>query len=172
MPPTAGKANMAKMLKAEPAALDLVDEATLAKTDADLAKIMTDGLNKMPSYKGKLSDEEMAGVVAYVRGLAAPKAEPAAEATADEAAAGPDGAALYLSKCGSCHGKDGKGNAAMTKAFKVELAALSLVDEATLAKTDEELVKVTMDGLNKMPAYKGKLTEAEVAAIVGYLRAQ
>ena len=52
----------------------------------------------MPAYKGKLSEGDIAGVLAYMRGLSGAKAEveakPAAEAK-PEAAAGPDGAPLY-----------------------------------------------------------------------------
>ena len=79
---------------------------------------------------------------------------------------------IYSTKCASCHGKDAKGNAGMAKMFKAEPGALNLIDEATLAKSDEELAKITTEGLGKMPAYKGKLTEADIAAIIKYLRSQ
>jgi len=42
----------------------------------------------------------------------------------------------------------------MTKIFKVELAALDMIDEGTLSKTDDELIKITTSGLNKMRATK------------------
>ncbi len=155
-----GNAAMVKTLKFDPAALDLTDAATAGKTDADLTKVILGGLNKMPAYQGKLTDEQVAGVVTFIRGLASPKTE-----------AKPDGAALYA-KCVVCHGKDAKGDAAKAKAFHVDPAALDLLDKDTLAKTDAEIAKITLEGLNKMPAYKGKLTEDEVAAVAKYLRAQ
>ena len=98
--------------------------------------------------------------------------KPEAAPAKPEAAAGPDGAPLFASKCASCHAKDAKGNPGMAKMLKAEPGALDLLDEATLAKSDADLVKVTTEGLGKMPAYKGKLTEADIAAIVKYLRAQ
>lgn len=38
-----------------------------ALTDAELIKITTDGKGKMPSYKAKLSEEEIKAVVAFIR---------------------------------------------------------------------------------------------------------
>jgi mono/diheme cytochrome c family protein len=40
-----------------------------SKSEADLVKITTDGKGKMPSYKGKLSDDDIKGVVAYIKSL-------------------------------------------------------------------------------------------------------
>ncbi len=37
------------------------------QSDADLTKIITDGKGKMPSFKGKLTNEEIEAVVKYVR---------------------------------------------------------------------------------------------------------
>ncbi len=87
------------------------------------------------------------------------------------AEAGTDAAAkIYAAKCASCHGKDGKGNPAMAKVFKLEPAALDVVKDSSLAKSDADLVKLTADGKEKMPAYKGKLSDAEIAGLVSYIR--
>jgi len=80
------------------------------------------------------------------------------------------GAKVYAAKCASCHGKDGKGNPAMAKVFKVEPDKLNLLADATLAKPDADLIKTTTDGSGKMPAYKGKLTDAEIAQTIAYVR--
>ncbi len=76
----------------------------------------------------------------------------------------------YAAKCASCHGKDGKGNPNMAKVFKVDPSALDLVKDSTLAKSDADLTKVTTDGINKMPAYKGKLADADIAGLIAYIR--
>ena len=81
-----------------------------------------------------------------------------------------DAAKTYAAKCVSCHGKDGKGNPAMAKVFKVEPAALDVVKKGTLEKTDAYLGKVIKDGLNKMPAYKDKLSDADISGVVAYVR--
>jgi mono/diheme cytochrome c family protein len=43
------------------------------QTDAQLIDIVTNGKNKMPAYKGKLADDQMKGLVAYIRDLAKKK---------------------------------------------------------------------------------------------------
>lgn len=42
------------------------------QTDAEIAKIVSDGRKKMPAFKNQLSEKEIAAVVAYVRTLAKP----------------------------------------------------------------------------------------------------
>ena len=80
------------------------------------------------------------------------------------------GAKLYEAKCASCHGKDGKGKEAMAKMFKLELAALDLIDEGSLSKTDKELFDLTAEGINKMPGYKDKMKAEEIDAVIAYMR--
>ncbi len=50
------------------------------QTDAQLQEAVTNGKGKMPGYKGKLSKEQIAGLVAHIRSLgSAPKAASATE---------------------------------------------------------------------------------------------
>jgi len=47
-----------------------LNSAEVQKTsEAELTKVIADGKNKMPAYKAKLSKEQIAGLVAYVRSL-------------------------------------------------------------------------------------------------------
>ncbi|MBI4365487.1 MAG: cytochrome c [Deltaproteobacteria bacterium] len=67
-----------------------------------------------------------------------------------------DGAATYAAKCKMCHGADGKGNAAMkVPAFSGAEAAM----QDTVAK-----------GKGKMPAFAGKLSDAEIADVVKHIK--
>ena len=93
-----------------------------------------------------------------------------AAAMAADTSATPDGAKIYGAKCASCHAKDGTGNPSMAKVFKVDPAVLDLVKKESLAKSDADLIKIVTDGVNKMPAYKGKLSDADIAAVVAYVR--
>ena len=77
-----------------------------------------------------------------------------------------DGAALYKAKCASCHGADGSGQTAMGKAMKLR----DLRSPEVQKQSDAELTKITADGKGKMPAYKGKLTDAEISALVAHMR--
>ena len=61
----AGDTGMGKTLKLR----DLSSADVQKQADADLVKLVTDGKGKMPSYKGKLSDDEIKGVVAFIRTL-------------------------------------------------------------------------------------------------------
>ena len=78
-----------------------------------------------------------------------------------------DGAAVYEKNCASCHGKDGKGQTTMGKKQKVQ--------DYTTAEgqkwTDEEGLKVILEGKGKMKGYKDKVTEAEAKDLVKYVRA-
>jgi len=87
------------------------------------------------------------------------------------AAMAEDAAKLYATKCAMCHGKKGEGNPVMAKAKKMDIGLFAVNDEATLSKTDEALIKATVDGVGAaMPAYKGKIADADVAPLVAHMR--
>lgn len=77
-----------------------------------------------------------------------------------------DGAATFKGKCAMCHGPDGAGQTAMGKNLKLR----DLRSADVQKQTDAELVKWITDGKGKMPAYKGKLTPAEIDAVVAIIR--
>src|ERR1700680_3851049 len=52
---------------------DLRDPDGQKQSDADLTTIVAKGKNKMPAYEKTLKADEIKGLVAYVRGLAAKK---------------------------------------------------------------------------------------------------
>ena len=79
---------------------------------------------------------------------------------------GSDGAAIYKAKCAMCHGADGAGQTAMGKNMKLR----DLRSAEVQKQTDAELVKWIADGKGKMPAYKGKLTPADIDALVAFIR--
>jgi mono/diheme cytochrome c family protein len=79
---------------------------------------------------------------------------------------GADGAATYKAKCASCHAADGSGQTPMGKSMKLR----DLRSPEVQKQTDKELFAVTADGKGKMPAYKTKLSEAEINALVAHMR--
>ncbi len=80
-------------------------------------------------------------------------------------------AAAFKAKCASCHAKDGAGNPAMAKMFKVKPEALNLVDADTLAQKDEDLAKTVESGKGKMPAFsKEKLKDVSVKDLIAFMR--
>lgn len=77
-----------------------------------------------------------------------------------------DGAAVYKAKCASCHGADGAGQTAIGKKMNLR----DLGSPEVQKQTDAELYAWTADGKGKMPAYKGKLSDAEIKALVAFMR--
>lgn len=64
-PDGSGKTMMGEKLKVA----DLRSADVQKKSDADLCAIITKGKNKMPAYEGKLTKEQVAKVVAFIRDL-------------------------------------------------------------------------------------------------------
>lgn len=62
-----GSGTMGKRLGAK----DLRSDEVQKQTDAQLTDIITNGMSggKMPAYKGKLTDDQIRGLVGYVRSL-------------------------------------------------------------------------------------------------------
>ena len=80
--------------------------------------------------------------------------------------AGADGAALFKSKCAMCHGPDGAGQTPMGKSMKLR----DLRSPEVQKQTDKELNTLIADGKGKMPAYKAKMSQAEMDALVAHIR--
>jgi len=80
--------------------------------------------------------------------------------------AAPDGAAIYKAKCATCHAADGSGQTPVGKSMKLR----DLRSAEVQKQTDKELYAWTADGKGKMPAYKGKLNDAEINALVVFMR--
>ena len=77
-----------------------------------------------------------------------------------------DGADTYKAKCQMCHGADGLGQTPAGKSMK----AIPFNDPQLIGKSEAELIAATTNGKNKMPAYKGKLSDAEIKATITYIR--
>ena len=82
------------------------------------------------------------------------------------AAAAPGAAETYKAKCASCHGPDGAGATSVGKAMKVR----DLRSAEVQKQTDSDLQKIISDGKGKMPAYKAKLSVADVSSLVAFIR--
>ena len=79
------------------------------------------------------------------------------------------GATVYNTsapKCGMCHGADGLATSAMAKNMK----DLSFKDPKMISASDARFFASTKNGLNKMPAYNGKLTDQQIKDVVAYIR--
>ncbi len=77
-------------------------------------------------------------------------------------AEGVDGKALYASKCAMCHGADG--------VAKTMAKGSANFNDPSYAAGPVEIVKVTMEGRNKMPKFDGKLKPEEANAVAEYIK--
>jgi cytochrome c6 len=76
------------------------------------------------------------------------------------------GADTYKAKCAMCHGADGMGNPPMIKAMGIK----PLNSPELIKASDADLIAATTNGKGKMPAEKGKLTDAQIKDAVAYIR--
>ena len=76
------------------------------------------------------------------------------------------GEATYKAKCQSCHGAEGTPNPGIAKAMGVKPAS----DPSVKSLSEAQMITDTTNGKGKMPAFKGKLSDAEIKASVDYFR--
>jgi len=76
-------------------------------------------------------------------------------------------AALFDKHCDTCHGKDGQ-----AKTFKAKFNhARNLTDAKWQSEvSDERLFNSISNGKGKMPAWRKKLSEAQINSLVAYVR--
>ncbi len=77
-------------------------------------------------------------------------------------AAAQSAADLYKSKCAACHATDGSG--------KQTMGTKDLGGAEVKAMSDVDMIAIVENGKGKMPAYKGKLTDAQIKDLVAYMR--
>lgn len=121
---------------------------------------------KMPTWKGQMSNADIAAVATYVRSAWGNKASGVTEQQV--ASAGPSvlsavGASIYASKCSACHGASGQGGS--HGAFPA-LAGDSLVNAADAAG----MIGLIQHGRSMMPSWKGQLSPGDVAAVATFVR--
>jgi len=118
---------------------------------------------EMPKWGKVIPGPQIKALVAYVRFLNLSKNPLIGDAE--------QGEHLYQQYCTSCHGKKGKGDGIM-----MSIIPIKPTDHTNAEKmdkmTNEELVAIVANGDpgSYMPAWKGILSETEIAAVVSYMR--
>lgn len=85
-------------------------------------------------------------------------------ATASAALAQSGAEATYKAKCQMCHSATGMGDTPAGKAMKVK----PFSDPEVLKLSEAAMVNITKNGQGKMPAFKDKLTDAQIKDVVSY----
>lgn len=75
-------------------------------------------------------------------------------------------APLFKTKCTPCHGEKGTGDTTMGK----KLGVRNLASTDVQKQADSVLIGIITKGKGKMPAYAGKITDAEIKALVAHIR--
>ena len=172
---TAGKGDgpLAKAMKISPADLTTT---VRSRSDTILTKIITGegrqtitGRDRhnllsdaMPEWKDVFSKSQVESLIAYLRFLSSAKHDLMGDPEV--------GLQLYQKYCHVCHGVDGDGDGIMTN-----LMGITPMDHTNPNETNrlnnEALVKSILDGKGRfMPAWRGILSQAEVEALVSYIR--
>ena len=84
--------------------------------------------------------------------------------------AGVDAKAVWDKHCKKCHSEDGSAQTALGKKLKIKDYTKA---ESLKEFSDEDLFKMTKEGVKdtKMDGYGDKLSDEEIQALVGYMRA-
>jgi cbb3-type cytochrome c oxidase subunit III len=157
-----------------------VDSANLIQTvlNGRTGPITVNGTQyggNMPSWRGQLSNDQIAAVLTYVR-TAWRNSAPAVSEDQVAAARAPEalsGAELFAVKCSTCHQPTGQGtdvypplagNIVVTAAD-----ATTMIGVIVNGRTGPISVNgKTFNG--QMPTWKGQLTDASIAAVATYVR--
>ncbi|HEY3628926.1 MAG TPA: cytochrome c [Terracidiphilus sp.] len=76
------------------------------------------------------------------------------------------GEATYKAKCQMCHGATGLADSGAGKAMKVK----PVTDPDVKKMSEAEMIQATENGMGKMTAFKGKLSDAEIKGAVEHFR--
>ncbi len=96
---------------------------------------------------------------------AASPAAPAATATPDPLATA---RANFGKHCEGCHGPNAEGG--LVKVDNKQIKVPSLKSEHALKHTDDQITKMITNGEEEMPPFKDKMTQAEIADLVKFVR--
>ena len=76
------------------------------------------------------------------------------------------GKAIFTTKCALCHGADGTGKTSIGKTLNIP----DFHSPDIKKLSDADLITVVTNGKNKMPPFKGKLTDAQIDQVISYVR--
>jgi mono/diheme cytochrome c family protein len=119
----------------------------------------------------QLHDDDLRAIAVYLKSL--PQREEAPQPIADSDTAMRAGSAIFADQCGACHAPSGSGIAKLFPALKGSPAVQS--------KDPTNLIRIVLQGARSvatdgaptasaMPAFDWKLSDAEVAAVLTYVR--
>ena len=168
-----GDGQLAKAMKISPADLTttvrsrsdtiltkiITGEGRQTITGRDRHNILSDA---MPEWKDVFSESQIKALIAYLRFLSRSKHDLMGDPEL--------GMQLYQTYCHVCHGEEGDGDGIMTSLMKI--SPMDHTNPNVTNRLDnEELLNSILDGKGQyMPAWRGILSQADVEALVSYIR--
>jgi cbb3-type cytochrome c oxidase subunit III len=118
---------------------------------------------QMPTWKGQLSNADIASVATYVRSAWGNNASPVTEeqvAAAGAPVSAEVGASIFAKNCAACHGAEGTGGIG---------PALAGNPRVNIADATRMLTTI-VQGRNLMPSWRGQLAPDDIAAVATFIR--
>jgi cbb3-type cytochrome c oxidase subunit III len=118
---------------------------------------------RMPTWKGQLTNSDIASVASYVRSSWGNNASPVTEeqvAAAGSPVSAQVGAAVFAKNCAACHGANGEGGIG---------PALAGNPHVNIANPTAMLTTI-LQGRNVMPSWRGQLSASDIAAVATFVR--
>lgn len=118
---------------------------------------------QMPTWKGQLSNADIASVATYIRSAWGNAASPVSEeqvAAAGSAVSIEVGAAIFAKNCAACHGTGGAGGIGPALAGNPRVN----ITNAT------PMLTTIVQGRNQMPSWRGQLSSSDIAAVATFVR--
>jgi cbb3-type cytochrome c oxidase subunit III len=122
--------------------------------------------SKMPTWKGQLTNADIAVVASFVRSSWGNKAPPVTEqevAAAGSAVSVTVGSSIYAKRCVACHSANGRGGGGGMFPALAGNAHVTAADPSAMLAT-------IAHGRNMMPSWKGQLSSGDMAAVATYVR--
>lgn len=134
---------------------------------------MTEAFNNSTQF---MTDADLAAIAHYLKSLPGdPKRDgkPWEYVAAKDSVFTSAGGHLYETRCASCHGNDGKGQAPWIPPLAGATSALIAVSDSAINISLNGSLRVVADGVPdayRMPAYREQLTDLEIAQVVSFVR--
>lgn len=151
-------------------------------TNAEIVEYLKSGSNHKTAAAGAMaevvanstqymSDADLAAIATYLKDLPAPTSETTISDLDENTRS--LGAAVYVDNCAACHMNDGQGQAHVFPQLKdssaVQAARVETLVRVVLGGASVPATESKPTGL-KMPAFDEKLDDAQIAAVVSYIR--
>ncbi|AXQ48391.1 c-type cytochrome [Pseudomonas vlassakiae] len=135
---------------------------------------MTEAFNNSTQF---MSDEDLSAIARYLKSLpgdpqrdGAPwQYQPVSAATRLDST----GAHIYVTRCASCHGLDGKGQAEWMPPLAGATSSLAREDASAINITlngSQRVVAAGMPDAYRMPAFREQLSDQEIADVLSFVR--